>query len=85
VDRYSFKRILRRAPLPDIKFQALLHTCATALLLADEHPKVVEERLGHATMKQFLNTYSHCLPGLQNRAAEKMDYLSGGPRQAPKG
>jgi len=33
------------------------------------HPKVVSERLGHATVGITLDTYSHVLPNLQEEAA----------------
>ena len=31
------------------------------------HPKVVQERLGHASIAVTLDTYSHVAPGLQRR------------------
>ena len=40
----------------------LRHTHATLLLGANVHPKVVSERLGHATVGITLDTYSHVLP-----------------------
>jgi integrase len=43
---------------------------ATLMLSAGVHPKVVSERLGHATINITLDTYSHVLPGLQEAAAE---------------
>jgi integrase len=33
------------------------------------HPKVVSERLGHATVAMTLDSYSHLIPGLQQDAA----------------
>ena len=42
-------------------------------LLAAVHPKVVSERLGHATVGITLDTYSHVLPDLQRDAAEALD------------
>jgi len=33
------------------------------------HPKIVSERLGHASVNITLDTYSHVLPGLQEAAA----------------
>lgn len=45
----DFKAVLKRAGLPeDIRLYDLRHTCASLLLQADVHPKVVSERLGHA-------------------------------------
>ena len=37
------------------------------------HPKVVSERLGHASISITLDTYSHVMPGMQEEAAEKID------------
>ena len=43
------------------------------MLKAGVHPKVVSERLGHASIAITLDTYSHVLPGLQQDAAHKFD------------
>ena len=43
---------------------------ATLSLSAGVHPKVVSERLGHASVGITLDTYRHVLPGLQEEAAE---------------
>jgi len=32
------------------------------------HPKIVSERLGHASIQITLDTYSHVFPGLQDAA-----------------
>ena len=36
------------------------------------HPKVVSERLGHASIGITLDTYGHAMPGMQEEAAEKI-------------
>lgn len=51
----------------------LRHTHATLLLKAGVHPKIVSERLGHASITLTLDTYSHVLPGMQDEAATKLD------------
>lgn len=43
------------------------------------HPKVVSERLGHASVNITLDTYSHVLPGLQEAAALALDSLLAKP------
>jgi hypothetical protein len=43
------------------------------MLQQDVHPKVVQERLGHAEISLTLNTYSHVLKGMQEEAAAKLD------------
>jgi integrase len=37
------------------------------------HPKVVSERLGHASIGITLDTYGHVMPSMQEEAAEKID------------
>ena len=37
------------------------------------HPKIVQERLGHAGIQITLDTYSHVAPGLQQAAANRFD------------
>ena len=51
------------------------HTFATLALQAGIHPKVVSERLGHATVSQTLDTYSHAIPALLEEAAAKVAAL----------
>jgi integrase len=64
-------------PLPRLRFHDLRHTAATLLLLAGENPKVVSERLGHATVTITRDTYSHVLPTMQKAAAARLDRLFG--------
>ena len=46
------------------------------------HPKIVQERLGHATIAITLDTYSHVVPGLQEAAALRFDEaLTSTPRK----
>ena len=60
----------KAAKLPRIRFHDLRHTHATLALSAGIHPKVVSERLGHASVTITLDTYSHAIPALQGTAAE---------------
>lgn len=71
----KFKEAIEAAGLPEIRFHDLRHTSATLLLQAKVHPKVVQERLGHASIVQTMDTYSHVLPDLQDEAAEQLDKL----------
>ena len=84
VGRRSFKPILKRAGVPEIRFHDLRHTCATLLLLAEVNVKVVSERLGHASVTITLDTYSHVLPTMQKGAAEKMGLILGRLVATPK-
>jgi integrase len=73
--RRHFKPLLKDAKLPDIRLYDLRHTCATLLLAAGENPKIVSERLGHASITLTLDTYSHVLPDMQQAAVEKLEAL----------
>jgi integrase len=68
----SFKPLLKRADLPEIRFHDLPHTCATTLLGRSVHPKLVQELLGHATVAMTLDTYSHYLPSMGDQAGGAM-------------
>lgn len=71
-----FKAILKVARLShELRVYDLRHSCATLLLAAGEHPKVVAERLGHATTTLTLDTYTHVLPGMQERATERLEEM----------
>jgi integrase len=67
-----FKREVRVAGLSPIRLHDLRHTSATLALVAGIHPKVVQERLGHASINITLDTYSHVVQGLQRDAAEQI-------------
>jgi integrase len=69
----SWKPLLRRAGLPDVRFHNLRHTCATLLLTKGVHPKIVSEMLGHSSIAITLDTYSHVIPGLGDAAAGAME------------
>jgi integrase len=74
--RRHFRLILERAKLPQsFRLYDLRHSCATLLLAAGEHPKVVSERLGHATVTLTLDTYSHVLPTMQEAASQKLEKM----------
>jgi len=69
----SFKPLLKKAGLPDIRFHDLRHTCATLLLSRGHHPKLVQELLGHASVALTLDRYSHVLPGMGDQTAATME------------
>jgi integrase len=71
----SFKPLLKRAGLPEIRFHDLRHTCATLMLAVGANPKVAQETLGHANVTITLDTYSHLLPNMQEEVAEKVNEL----------
>jgi len=72
---HAFGKLIKKAGLPHIRFHDLRHTHATLMLKGGVHPKIVSERLGHASIGITLDTYSHVVPGLQEAAALRFDAL----------
>jgi integrase len=71
-----FKSLVARAGLPPtVRFHDLRHTFATLMLKGGEHPKVVQEMMGHATINITLDTHSHVLPDMQDKAADRLGAL----------
>ena len=70
-----FRQAIKRAALPRIRLHDLRHTHATLALRAGINPKVVSERLGHATVAITLDTYSHAIPAMQEEAATRIAEL----------
>jgi integrase len=73
-----YKKLLKVAGLPDIRFHDLRHSAATIFLSMGVHPKIVQEVLGHSDITLTLRVYSHVLPSMQQEAMNKMDTVFGG-------
>jgi integrase len=71
----AWSRFCRRPGVPRVRFHDLRHAHATLMLLKGVHPKVVSERLGHASVGITLDTYSHVLPTMQAEAVRAFDEL----------
>jgi integrase len=81
--RRIFDPALRRAGLPKIRFHDLRHTFASLLIAQGEHPKLICEQLGHASVQITLDRYGHLLPASYDSAEERLDAaLSGAGVQA---
>ena len=61
--------------MPLIRLHDLRHTNATLSLKAGVHPKVVSERLGHASIAITLDLYSHVTPGISREAADAVESM----------
>jgi integrase len=58
-----------------IRLHDLRHTHAIIALEAGVHPRVVSERLGHATVSITLDTYCHVIPAMRDEAAVRIAEL----------
>lgn len=67
----KYKDLLKAAGIDTgFTFHDLRHTHASLLLLDGINPKIVQERLGHASIEMTLDTYSHLLPDTQDVAVQ---------------
>lgn len=71
-----------RAALPPekrkLRFHDLRHTCASLLIAAGAHAKLVQERLGHASITTTLNLYGHILPTTEAALVDALDAIYDG-------
>jgi integrase len=69
-----WKPLLHRAGLPSgFGMHALRHTYASTLIAEGLHPKVIQERLGHASITETMDTYSHLFPQAHAETAAALD------------
>lgn len=64
---------LTAAELPAVNVYAARHSHASILMAEGVHPKIVSERLGHASITMTLATYSDVLPRAGKDTAAKLD------------
>ena len=70
---HAWIKLVRSTGIKPIRFHDARHTHASLMLKQGIHPKIVQERLGHASIAITLDTYSHVTPGLQEAAANLFD------------
>ena len=73
-----FRKLLKKARLPKIKFHDLRHTAASLILNKGVDVLVASQRLGHAQPNITLDVYGHLMPSMQNEAANIIDTLIAG-------
>ncbi|MDP2965806.1 MAG: site-specific integrase [Pelolinea sp.] len=71
----DFKRVLRNAGLPDMRFHDLRHTAATLMISNGIPVLIVSKILGHSTPSVTMNIYAHASVEMQFEAARLMENL----------
>lgn len=66
----NFEKVARKAGYSGIRLHDLRHGHAAGLIRAGTHPRVVQERLGHASAAFTMQVYGHVAAGLQADAAK---------------
>jgi integrase len=75
--RASSRRVWQPAVAASVgepcRFHDLRHSHAALLIAQGEHPKVIQGRLGHASIRTTLDVYGHLLEGLDEAAADRLE------------
>jgi integrase len=81
--RRVWESLKEAGELPDhFTFHDLRHAHASTLLRENVHPKLVQERRGHSSIKLTMDTYSHLMPDAQDVAADAIDRVRRTPIRA---
>ena len=70
-----FALAIKTLLFPHVTFHDLRHTHATSLLLGQVPLKIVSERLGHASIQQTADTYSHVTETMQRDAVNRLEEI----------
>lgn len=70
-----FYPLIEKAGVRKISFHSLRHCSATIALAMDANLKIIQERLGHTTIKTTADIYSHPSLEMQKDVARKIDHV----------
>jgi integrase len=81
----DYKPLLKDAGLEGegFTFHSLRHTFASALCNKREYPKVIQALLGHASITQTMDTYSHLMAGMGGDAVDGLEEAFGAAERRP--
>jgi len=71
----TFKRILGKAGLPDIRIHDLRHSAASLMLAQGIPLRSIQDILGHSSITMTANLYAHVGEQLRREAADAMDAI----------
>ena len=63
----------KKVPMPIPSYHDLRHTHAAMLIAMGIQPKIISERLGHASITITMDLYGYLMPGLQEQVADALD------------
>jgi integrase len=71
---FRWREAVKEAKLPEgARFHDLRHFYASSLIAAGVHPKVIQDRLGHATIAETMDTYGHLFPDAEDLGRTAVD------------
>jgi len=71
--RRTFRKLLEKADVPQIRIHDIRHTFASLLLSQGEPLHYVKEQLGHASIQTTVDVYGHIVPGSNRNAVNQLD------------
>ncbi|MBM3696709.1 MAG: site-specific integrase [Actinobacteria bacterium] len=71
--RRQWKRAVAASVGEPMRPHDLRHSHVALLIAQGEHPKVIQQRLGHTSIKTTLDTYGHLFSGLDEAAADRLE------------
>lgn len=79
--REVFEPARRKAKLPKVRFHDLRHSYASVLIQQGEHPKVISEQLGHASVAITMDRYSHLFESARSDVSSALEaaWTASGP------
>ena len=78
----AWRAAVERAGLPKgTRFHDLRHFYASTLIAANLNPKVIQARLGHATISETMDTYGHLFPDSEDLGRGATDSALFGARE----
>lgn len=72
---YKYKKALKKAGLPDVRFHDLRHSNATLMLRNNVPAKIVQSIFGHSKVSTTLDLYSHVITDMQEPAVAVIENL----------
>ena len=71
----KFRQAVDAAGVPKIRIHDLRHSCASYLISQGVDIVTVSRRLGHSSVKQTLDTYSHMMPSAEELSVRLMEKI----------
>jgi integrase len=78
-----WRPLVKAHGLVGFRFHDLRHSHAGHLIEQGQHPKVIQERMGHGSIQVTLDTYGHLMPGMDDRVVGALDDALDSARQKP--
>jgi integrase len=81
--RVTFKRVLAKAGIREIRVHDTRHTFASLLLSDGASPVYVKEQLGHTSIQMTVDIYGHLIPSSNRESVNRLDSQPGATPPQP--